>query len=79
MQNLHKTLLGQFPFLEDIRYMPSNYWLCSSKQLAHLFLRQPNSISIGLHLDPMIFVRFVYNNLLIHALISFSLKLATNH
>lgn len=79
MQNLHKTLLGQFPFLEDIRYVPSNYWLRPSKQLAHLLLRQPNSVAIGLHLDPMTFVRFVYNNLLIHALISFSLKLATNH
>ena len=74
MQNLHKTLLGQIPFLEDIRYVPSNYWLRSSKQLTHLTLRQPDRITIGLHLDPMIFVRFVDNNLLVHTLIPRSLN-----
>ena len=69
MQKLHKTLLGQFAFLENIRNMPCYDWLCPTKQLTHLFLRQPNCVAIGLHLNPMVVVCLVYDKLLIHVIL----------
>ena len=50
MQNLHKTLFGQLPLLEDVGYVSSYDRLIPPKQLTHLLLGKPYCFAICLYL-----------------------------
>ena len=46
--------------------MPCDYWLSSVEKSAHLLLRQPYGLPVGLYLKTHIVSTIVNNNLLIH-------------
>ena len=46
MQNLHKTLLRQFPFAEDVGDVARNDRLIPPEKLAHLVLSKPHRLAV---------------------------------
>ena len=51
MQNLHIIRFVDFPLRERSLYMPCNNGLITLKQLAHLFLRQPNRLVLETYIQ----------------------------